>query len=175
MYSEKDLTFKKIDFDNPDNVKSFIEIYNSSFPIEEREPLESFKTGKFKDARCLFIYHKKEICGIIILIDTQKMLYLFFFAIKENLRDKGIGSLVLTKLKRNEKRFIALSAEYSQDKNATQIQRRFDFYKRNGFDVTNLNYLWNGVRLVLVKYGNVDYSTYKNEVEDIFIFTDYSC
>ena len=125
---------------NPDKAKK---LYISAFPKYERLPwwvLRFLTLNKIANITCY--YADGEFCGFTYDVITHNILYLMFFAVKEELRGKGYGSAILEYLKKNNPdKAITLNIELidSAAENAAERVRRIEFYKKNGFFDTNHN------------------------------------
>ncbi len=105
-------------------------LYQSSFPIEERrDDFEQQRVLK-KDAYHFdLIIRNKDFIGIMLYWETEEFVFLEHFAIRLELRDRGYGQMALDLLKQKNKT-ILLEIEPPVD---GITQRRYGFYKRNGF------------------------------------------
>ena len=81
-------------------------------------------------------YDNKELCGIIYTIESEKMIFLLYFAVNAQLRSKGYGSRIIEEIKKlAEEREIILNVEKPDEyaENNSQRVQRIAFYERNGF------------------------------------------
>lgn len=112
-------------------------LYYSAFPKVERCPYSILKSRvKQGKGEFLSIYEENNFVGLIYNIVYLDIVYIYYFAIDEHLRNKGYGSKILDdiKLMYKDKRII-LMAE-SIDENASNYQERVNrgmFYLKNGF------------------------------------------
>ncbi len=113
-------------------------LYISAFPPEERPAFQVLmrRLGKpFVD--CYSIYCDDEWAGFTYVVNYNRLSYVFFLAISDSHRGKGIGSEVLSKLKdiyKNQSLLLAIEeVDESYDNYAQRISRR-NFYNRNGFN-----------------------------------------
>lgn len=78
-----------------------------------------------------------EFIGLLYTIKTEKMVYVFFFAIEEKMRGKGYGTEVLKKLSEMyPDRAISLMIEDTDEEDAENLDERIGrlkFYEKNGF------------------------------------------
>jgi len=128
-----------IKFENARNYKKQIKhLYRTAFPKEERAPLFFlFQKARQKNNSFYAIVDNEEFVGLVYTIETEKMVYVFFFAIEEAKRGKGYGTKVLSLIKEMyPDRAVTLEIEDTADKDAdnyTQRINRLGFYQRNGF------------------------------------------
>ena len=118
--------------------KDFKRLFFSAFPPEERPPY-FFMKRKLKQGKgeLLIAKNSDDFVGFIYLISYQDMVYIFFFAVDEKLRGRGLGSEILQfVIKRYQGKRIFLAREPLDDNadNAEQRRKRRDFYLKNGFD-----------------------------------------
>ena len=110
-------------------------LYFSAFPKYERIPwLVLWWNTKRKNLRFMAFLDGREFCGFAIYTVVDRLCYVFFFAVAENLRGKGYGSKILADLQKSYGA-VGLNIEPldpSAD-NYTQRESRFAFYKKNGF------------------------------------------
>ncbi|MCR5078421.1 MAG: GNAT family N-acetyltransferase [Bacilli bacterium] len=129
-------------------------LFLHAFPPQERPPFEALFSWKDKGlTEFLNIYDGQTFLGFVHLVHYKDLLYLFFFALNEENRNKGYGSKILRELRdRYEGNRLYLLAEEVNPKyedNANR-KRREAFYTRNG--------LINS-RALIVEYG-VPYELY---------------
>ena len=116
------------------------ELYFSSFLKEDRMPFWMMLIMSYLwHTEFIAFYDDDTLCGFVYMATLRKVTFVMFFAVPENLRSKGYGSLILDEvqaLHSNHK--IVISIEPCDD-NAEDIQqrlRRKSFYLRNGYAET---------------------------------------
>ena len=116
------------------NVKS---LYASAFPKSERLPYFILKAcSLIKGVDFTEYYHNGTFCGFTYTVETDYTLYVFYFAIPENLRGKGYGTAILTHVKNAyPNKTITLNIEPIDETSSNYEERvkRLAFYNRNGF------------------------------------------
>lgn len=122
------MNFKYVSY--PEYKQKIKKLYLESFPKNERFPFwilrHSIKKGK---ATLNAIVDDHKFIGIEYIVNCDSSVYLMFFAIDKELRNKNYGTNVLKDL--NEKyEIIFLSIEKPKDELS---KRRKGFYLRNGF------------------------------------------
>lgn len=106
------------------------QLYQSSFPVEERrDDLEQQRVLQKDDYHFDFIMQDNCFVGVMLYWETDNFVYLEHFTILPNLRGQGYGKSALDLLKEKNK-IILLEIEPPVD---DTTQRRYNFYKRNGF------------------------------------------
>ncbi|WP_458407215.1 hypothetical protein [Anaerotignum sp.] len=116
---------------------SYKELQKKAFPKEEQYPLWLLRLLSVRKGIDYQAYHEKDLfCGITYTSATEKMLYILYLAVNDNIRSKGYGIQILELLKKkhNEKE-IVLNVEPLDElaENCEQRRKRMDFYHRNGF------------------------------------------
>lgn len=110
-------------------------LYFSAFPKEERIfwPLLWWNT-KRRDI-CFTAYLDGTVfCGFTVSVTVNKLCYVLFFAVDEPQRGKGYGSKILAQLQK-EYGVLGLNVEPldPMSSNYAQREKRFAFYRKNGF------------------------------------------
>lgn len=122
-----------------DDMKWIKELFISAFPRNERPPF--FVMRKFRNNRTwLKILEDGKNAGFIYLITNKDLVYIFFFAVKQELRGKGIGSRALKKVLEEYKDYrVFLAAEDPEEEapNHEERIRRIEFYRRCGLESLN--------------------------------------
>lgn len=112
-------------------------LYREAFPKEERLPWWVLRLMTVpKGAELTAYYQDDEFLGFTHTTVTEDVVFVMFFAVREDLRGKGCGSAILEHLKQhNPGKPIILNVEPLDDtaQNAAQRIRRMRFYEKNGF------------------------------------------
>lgn len=112
-------------------------LYRLAFPAEERMPLWMLRMlAARRDADFYSVYHGAEYVGLCYLVRCQNIVYLFYLAVDEHVRDKGYGSKILKAVqKRYQDCRIILNIEVPDPRSENNEQRlkRKAFYEKNGF------------------------------------------
>ncbi len=119
--------------------KQIKKLYRSAFPADERAPLFMlFNKTKYDRYNFYAIVEESEFVGLIYTMATDKMVYVFFFAIAEEKRGKGYGTKTLDFIKRTHPdKVVALMIEDTTAASAPNFEERINrlgFYERNGFE-----------------------------------------
>mgnify|MGYP003295565853 CR=1 FL=1 len=130
-------TYKKFNRAN-EYLDEVVNLYETAFPIEERFPMDDLLD--FIDQGLMdfdAIYLEEDFIGITATFENELGAYLIYFAVKEEHRNKGYGSIIISSLINKYKNVKPLIiAIESLDKNALDYKlrcRRCNFYTRNGF------------------------------------------
>lgn len=111
-------------------------LYLTAFPFAERLPFRLL-TKRAGEGKADFwgIYDETNWVGFAYVIRGEGIAYLYFFAIRPESRNGGVGSEALRTLKKiyeNENLFLALEQLDPDADNYQERLRRHDFYLRNG-------------------------------------------
>lgn len=129
------ISLKRINFFSPDYGK-ISRLYKTAFPADERAPMWLLAMKSEKDYVDFWgIYSDGEWVGLAYVISEGTASYLFYLALSENLRGKGLGSKALQSLKRHygrQRLFLALEQLDESAENYGERIRRRNFYLKNG-------------------------------------------
>lgn len=132
------LTIKKVTKKLKD-YKSIIEIFDVSFPDEEKFPIWFLNTMALRKGFDFTAYYDEEtLAGISYTIESETQIFLFYLAVNPAARSKGYGSQILEILKSKNKE-VVLNIEPLDENSAnfTQRKRRVEFYNKNGFTLSD--------------------------------------
>lgn len=114
-------------------LKEVHRLYESSFPIEERRPWQNILNRIDCDERfeLLVAQEQGRLLGFITWWDLGVVRYIEHFAVKESMRNNGVGGMMISQ-------FIAMSSlpvllEAELPENGEMARRRVKFYCRHGF------------------------------------------
>ena len=128
---------------NRSNLKDVKNLYISAFPKEERLPWWLLRVLSLRggiDLNCF--YSEGQFCGFTFSATEGDIIFILFFAVREDLRAKGYGSAILEYIKStNPAKSILLNVELLDKKADNYEQRvaRMSFYRKNGFYDTMYN------------------------------------
>lgn len=130
------ISIKKLS-QNLDEINFSKNIYEKSFPIEERRDFSLVLDICKTDSLSLnLIYDKETMVGILNYWDFNDFLYIEHLAVSEQYRNKKIASKVLEQLNAQNK-LIILEVELPTDELS---RRRIGFYQRNSFSIQPFTY-----------------------------------
>ena len=132
-------------------------LYESAFPANERIPIKHLLDNKIKREFWAF-FDGDLFCGFSNSITHGSITNIVYFAVVPELRSRGYGSQILQTIRRQHPNTrIVVDIEVEEDsKNAEELERRNrrrDFYQRNGFDSSPLDYVWQGEHYRLLSAG----------------------
>ncbi len=151
-------------------------IYEASFPENERVSFSHLlKQARHRNAYFYYALHHHKKVGLIYLIEYQDIVFIFYLAIKEEYRGRGLGSQILkTVLNHYPYHRIILNIEAGDDEE--QVKRRA-FYLKNGFELADYQTIENKVIYQMLYFqGYVSKKEYFEMVIDYFgqdVFNQY--
>ena len=140
-------------------------LYESAFPENERIPIKQLLDNKIKREFWAF-FDKEEgassaapkFCGFSNSISLGDITNIVYFAVVPELRSRGYGSQILQAIReKHPNSRIVVDIEVEEDsKDAEELERRNrrrDFYLRNGFGSSPVDYVWQGEHYRLLTAG----------------------
>lgn len=166
--SEKGIDFKMnlkyVNYFLVDNKRIVKKIYYNSFDKTERFPFWILKKCAKEDTvEFNVIFKDSEIIGIEYIIKYDDIVYLMYFAINKNNRDKGCGTQVLNDLTKKYKNIILSIERDNEEINDNKLKRK-RFYLRNGFIGSNKYIIDNEVEYEILT-TNKKYNITKETLE----------
>ncbi|MBI4980910.1 GNAT family N-acetyltransferase [Candidatus Woesearchaeota archaeon] len=170
------MKFVKLNHPDSQEFREAWEIYESSFPLDERRAL-----GLQKELIKNKLYHffialkNKVLVAIITDWDLGNFLFVEHLAVKEEFRGKGIGTKLLKEYTSKNKQKMVLEVERPDNELA---RKRIRFYERIGFKLNTFDYLQpslgkdkNPVPLFLMTYpdkiNNSEFSSTRKKIHTI--------
>lgn len=138
--------------------KAIKKIYFSSFPKEERMPFPLMIAMSYLwNTKFYCFYDGDSLCGFTYLAILFNQVFIMFFAVDENMRNKGYGSEILQLIsEKYPKKKVIVSIEpcIVNSENYELASRRKNFYQRNGFQESGYMVKLLGIdQEVLIKNG----------------------
>jgi len=132
-------------------------LYESAFPANERIPIKHLLDDKIK-REFLAFFDGDLFCGFSNSITHGSITNIIYFAVMPKLRSRGYGSQILQVIReQHPDTRIVVDIEVEEDsKDAEELERRNrrrDFYLRNGFGSSPVDYVWQGEHYRLLTAG----------------------
>lgn len=153
-------------------------LYETAFPVEEQIPYEDLKRLMVEMPLDFTAYYaEEEFVGFTIVYPRKSFNWFWYFAVREELRGKGVGQQILTRLLEKYKDKANIldmeSPEQQVCDNREQRRRRHAFYLRNGFRDTGVGKSFDGVDMTILMNGEgtftlQDYETVLNELRSFW-------
>lgn len=158
---------------NNKELLAFQNLYLKSFPEEERLDFELLKS-KADEGRGNFLglFDQQNLVGMIYYSEYQGTIYIFYFAIDQQLQSHGYGKIMLDYMFETfqQHKIILLVEEInSKAENNEQRIRRKKFYLKNGF-TSNQQFLQTlGLNFELIhREGNTAYVADYQKIREYF-------
>lgn len=141
-------------------------LYKSAFPVYERKPLWLIWQKKREGCTDVWaIENEGKFSGLAITINGEDIVLLDYFAISDNKRGKGLGTLALTKLQEHykTKRFLLeIESVFEEVDDLENRIRRKQFYLNNNMKEMHIMVNLFGTKFELLACnGKVSYEDYR--------------
>lgn len=137
--------------------RDFSALYKEAFPKEERAPLFFLKAkAKKKVSDCFGIYDEDTFVGLLNLIYHKDIVFVFYFAVRGDLRGKGYGSQILDALKEKfpaRRLILTIEDPNAPCENREQRQKRKAFYQKNRFAACGYSMIEKGIAYQALSFG----------------------
>ncbi len=144
------------------NTQQIVTIYNEymtlDFPKDELKPL-SHILSMVEDGTCTFyaLRADKEVLSYFSVCGNGNGILVDYLAVNKKYRGQGIGTKTLDFLKETaQNQYIIIECEQPEkatdNADKVQRQRRIDFYRRSGFELTEVNSKLFGVDYTILTY-----------------------
>ena len=133
-------------------------LYETAFPKEEQIPWDDLVRliGEMHlDFTAYYDYEK--FIGFTIVYPRPSYNWFWYFAVKEELRGKGLGQQILNQLKdkyKGQSCVLDMESPRQECANKEQRLRRHAFYLRNGFRDTNVYRCWDDLEMTIMMTGS---------------------
>lgn len=159
------ITLKRINAFSPD-YRKISRLYRTAFPADERAPMW-FMALKAERENVDFwgLYADGKWAGLAYVINENDASYLFYLALSEELRGKGLGSKALQSLLihyEGQRLFLALEQLDEAADNFDERQKRRRFYLKNGLKPLPLTIREATVTYDVMGTGDVKPEDYEN-------------
>ena len=118
------------------------QLYQTAFPEEEQIPWKELMRLVDEMPLDFTAYYEDDaLIGLTIVYPRRTFNWFWYFAVKEELRGKGIGQQILTQLMERyngQSTILDMESPDHPSPNPEQRKRRHGFYLRNGFRDTHV-------------------------------------
>lgn len=115
---------------SPTEMEKLLDLYEASFPVEERRPRQQMPPPD-----PAFRFYAVGEVGLLTAWDFGGYNYIEHFAIAPEHRGHGVGAQALAALSG------AIILEVEPPEDGELAQRRIEFYRRNGFQLLDYDYI----------------------------------
>ena len=146
-------------------------LYETAFPVEEQIPYDDIiYLLDAMDIDYTAYYEGDMLVGFTMVLCMPKYNWGWYFAVREELRGKGVGQGILTAVLdkyRDGRPFIMdIESPYQPDApNPEQRKRRHEFYLRNGMKDTMTSRTWDGITFTILTSSDEPFT--QQDYEDI--------
>ena len=147
------------------------QLYETAFPVQEQIPYNDLiQLLDSMDIDYTAYYDDEMLVGLTMVLRLPKYNWGWYFAVKEELRGKGIGqgilSAVLDKYSEERPSIMDIESPMQPDApNPEQRRRRHAFYLRNGMKDTGTSRTWDGLTFTILT--NSDEPFTQQDYDDI--------
>lgn len=132
-------------------------LYKSGFPAAERLPYEMLVRFTDKMPVDFFVYRSEgRFVGFTYTAYFKNTAWLFYFAVEQELRGEGYGSLILAEYLatiKAERVIIDIESTDQTAENKAERTHRRAFYERAGFRDTNISRSYRGITYQIMVRG----------------------
>ena len=159
-----------IDSNNADDPE-LRRLYETAFPVQEQIPYDDLiQLLDAMDIDYTAYFDDETLVGLTMVLRLPRYNWGWYFAVREDLRGKGIGQEILTAVLdkyRDERPFIMdIESPLQPDApNPEQRKRRHAFYLRNGMKDTGTSRTWEGLTFTILT--NSDEPFTQQDYDDI--------
>jgi len=148
---QKQITTEKV------NNEQLKQLYETAFPKEEQIPWGDL-VRLIDEMHLDFTayYEGEEFIGFTIVYPRPSFNWYWYFAVKEELRGKGLGQQILNQLiekYKGQSCVLDMESPRQECANKEQRLRRQAFYLRNGFRDTNVYRCWDDLEMTIMMMG----------------------
>jgi len=151
--------------------EAFRNLYEKSFPSEERIPYEELvQMYDYLKTDFNAFYEGETFIGIVLAFRFEKCNFLAYFSVVEELRGKGYGTRILRdfleKYKNDHPVVLGIESPDQEDAQNLEIRkRRKAFYERNGMRDTKVYSIDGGIKYTIMSSSNEPFTNQdKDEV-----------
>ena len=156
-------------------------LYESGFPTAERLPYEMLVRFADKMPVDFFVYRSEDrFVGFTYTAYFKNTAWLFYFAVEQELRGEGYGSLILAELLttlKTDRIIIDIESTDQASENTAERASRKSFYERAGFKDTDISRSYRGITYQIMVRGEggiseEEYSGFINTLHQIWHNTE---
>ena len=150
------MEIRKIDTISDPRYSLVTALYEEAFPDHERKDLKYLLKPGQKFGEIYSILDETEWLGFACFLNSIGISHIIYFAIRPELRNQGYGASALRLLvnqKKGQRVIVDLEEVEEQSSNREQRIKRKEFYLRNGFEETPVEYGWHGDRFEILSAG----------------------
>lgn len=141
-----------------DCIEEVRHLYETAFPPEEQIPWDDVMVLVERMPLDFTIYYDEEqLQGFTIVYPRKPFNWLWYFAVPEQLRGKGVGQQILSRVNEKYKdctNILDMESPEQECENQAVRRRRHAFYLRNGFRDTGVGHSFGGIDYTIMMMGD---------------------
>lgn len=157
---------------NLENCLDVKKLYEENFPKKERTDFYSLLSGLYVSFELYALYNENKVIAFVHLNSTADFVHINYLAVSKLYQGRGIGSQFLSWIKKKYiGKPIVLDVELKNqniNKNFDRV-RRINFYKKNGFVLSNYVFEWQNDLFSPMYYGQLDIDKFKIYIEKLLL------
>lgn len=135
----------------------FKNLFYTAFPKSEQVPVGVLLSNAKSDKVSFDAYYDGNIfVGFTYILTYEDLTYLFYFAIRSDIRSKGYGTQILSHIKKtypNQRLVLNCDAEDETAADNEVRKKRKDFYFKNGYSNMDFTCKMNGNHLEILTHS----------------------
>ena len=150
------IRMSKITGDDP-RLKEIGKLYRDAFPADERIPFRILLSMRNAQRHLYAFYRDDILYGFVFLYHGERFMFIHYLAVCKAYRAQGYGSMFLQMIRSLDPDLSVLLEVETPDSSSLildQQLKRLSFYRRNGFVMTDIRYLFYGVDYTLMVCGD---------------------
>lgn len=133
-------------------------LYETAFPTEEQIPWDDLMVLVERMPLDFTAYYEGEtLMGLFIVYPRKSFNWFWYFAVPEELRGKGVGHQILSRVIEKYKdgtNILDMESPEQECENQALRRRRHAFYLRNGFRDTGVGRSFSGIDYTIIMMGD---------------------
>lgn len=133
-------------------------LYETAFPTEEQIPWDDLMVLVERMPLDFTAYYEGEtLMGLFIVYLRKSFNWFWYFAVPEELRGKGVGHQILSRVIEKYKdgtNILDMESPEQECENQAVRRRRHAFYLRNGFRDTGVGRSFSGIDYTIIMMGD---------------------
>ena len=135
------------------DIDTVFKLYEYSFPENERMDKKFLLRDDIEEKEILAFYEDNVFFGFCMLLSYKNITHILYFATIPSIRNKGYGSKILEYLQSFKPNNSILADIEKPNIDNDQRTRRKEFYLRNSFKESNVEYTWQDEAYEIVYVG----------------------
>ena len=146
----------KISAVNSTDLSAVLDLYERSFPENEKSPLDPMLEDRTGSAEILSAHLDDVFCGFVCILKCDDIVHIIYFAVEESMRGKGTGTGILQKVHERYPGMRIIVDIEQPTENAPNNEERISrkaFYLRCGYQENDFAYNWRDTDYTVLSQG----------------------